>query len=60
MTYEEIKLIQQAAWSAFFTVVNASKLDGAKLEDDMDGKDCFNDVWDCFMNQCSPETEEDE
>jgi hypothetical protein len=52
MIYEEIKAIKDQAWVNFFSYVALAGMDVDKLKKDMNNKDCFNDVMDCFMNQC--------
>ena len=60
MTYDELDEIVDDAWLAFFNVFKDSGLDIHKIDQEMDKKDCFNDVKYTIMNAVHTELEGEE
>ena len=57
MTYDELDEIVDDAWLAFFNVFKDSGLDIHKIDQEMDKKDCFNDVKYTIMKAVHTELE---
>lgn len=50
MTYNELKNTVENAWGDFYNRMCSIGIDLEKLDDRLDSKDCFNDVFDCVMD----------
>lgn len=59
MTYEELDVAVDGAWEAFFSqLAFATGVDTADVADALDGKDCFNDVFDAIISCVEIDDEE--
>lgn len=49
MTYDELRFTEEQAWQAFFAITEQAGIDTGTLGRSLNGKDCFNDVFDCLI-----------
>jgi len=58
MTYSDLKVSLNEAWTQFYRVLQSDGVDVEKLDQDMDRKDIFNAVEDCVIYRAPLEIEE--
>ncbi len=60
MTYEELDTAVYDAWQAFFSqLAFTTGLDTSDVADALDGKNCFNDVFDAIISCVEIDDEEE-
>jgi len=57
MTYEELRKLENTAWSAFLDVFGEEGIDTDILHHNLDRKDCYNSVSDVVMDTVKLEAE---